>query len=235
MLVVVSISRRRFKSMVKPKWCKKSAPMIGLDTLATTNGHVNGRRRPKFNVMRLCPYDGMRVPFAANRLALSSFDDWVVDVMDAGSKDKSAPVSNRNCCLVVWSVMNRRYDAGAFWPVTCASMFAAGVSFLDAGIHRCISVLPFQTWHDNSSDHFSVIRSDDLDESWLWDGVDERWLWEWLRARVFEVRDDMYIANASVSFSMVASKRFMRSDDCSLSLTIVIVSFNWMKDWFRSS
>lgn len=141
--------------------------MIGFDTLAMVNGHVYGRRRPMFSVMLFCPYDGIRVPLAAKRYVLSSCWCAIVDE-DAGNRERSAPESIRKLYFVVLSTMNRRCEADVFWPVTCASMFAAGVSFLNACILRDTFSPRPRIYCDNSNGHLRLeVRMTSMHLDWM--------------------------------------------------------------------
>jgi hypothetical protein len=63
---VIASSRRLFlPSTKRPKWKRKSAPMRGCVTSATTNRHVNSLRNPRLRLRGCHPYVQMVAPLAA--------------------------------------------------------------------------------------------------------------------------------------------------------------------------
>jgi hypothetical protein len=65
---VTPSSRRLFRqSTNRPKCARKSAPMRGCETSATTNRHVKSRRNPKLRLSGSQPYVEIVVPLAAQR------------------------------------------------------------------------------------------------------------------------------------------------------------------------
>ncbi|GBL58553.1 hypothetical protein AVEN_148642-1 [Araneus ventricosus] len=60
-----SIKQRFFRSINKPKCCRKSAPMISFVTSATINGHCKVRLNPKPSDSNLVPNVAILVPLAA--------------------------------------------------------------------------------------------------------------------------------------------------------------------------
>ena len=75
-------------------------------TSATTNLHVNSRRKPKFNVNVVVPYVAIPVLFAAE----SSYADFMrgFGSRARGNTHRSASMSMRIFFPVVLSVMNKR-------------------------------------------------------------------------------------------------------------------------------
>jgi hypothetical protein len=65
----VTAPRRRLflQSTRRPKWERKSAPMRGCVTSATTNRHVNSLRNPRLRLRGSHPWVRMVVPLAAQR------------------------------------------------------------------------------------------------------------------------------------------------------------------------
>jgi hypothetical protein len=65
---VTPSSRRLFRQSAKrPKCDRKSAPVRGCVTSATTKRHVNSRRNPRFRLRGSHPYVEMVVPLVAQR------------------------------------------------------------------------------------------------------------------------------------------------------------------------
>ena len=101
-LVVLSTNRPRFTSTKRPKWCKKSAPKIGVGNFTTTKIHSNVRRNPKFKVRDFSPNVGIgewltacsRIEVGV-RFSRTSF---------TGMKLTCSPVSTRKRIPVVWSL-----------------------------------------------------------------------------------------------------------------------------------
>lgn len=129
--VCESMRRRFFRSTKRPKYSRKSAPMMARVTLATMNGHWNFRRSPKSSATFRWPNVSIGVLFAAynwhrlpSEFVCCNFSSFV-----AGRIETSAPVSMRYCVLECASVMNKRLVFGtptssaAFDEVDGASSF----------------------------------------------------------------------------------------------------------------
>lgn len=67
-VVVGSRSRFSFKSMSKPNFAMKSAPIIGVETSAIVKSHWSDRRNFRSKVNSCCPYVFMMEEFAAWRI-----------------------------------------------------------------------------------------------------------------------------------------------------------------------
>lgn len=91
-LVIESVNLLRRTSTSKPKFVRKSAPIIGRETLATIKFQSNLRRRPMSNDKRIFPNVSIRELFAAKSFIL---DGLIFIFFDMGTTDISAPVSTR--------------------------------------------------------------------------------------------------------------------------------------------
>mgnify|MGYP005985996379 CR=1 FL=1 len=98
---------------------RKSAPIMGFTTFATTNLYVKSHRKPKFNDNVIVPFVAITMPFAVE----SSYADFVRGFGSrvCGNTHRSAAVSIRNVFPIVFSVTNKRRDV-AVGVVKQASM-----------------------------------------------------------------------------------------------------------------
>lgn len=65
-----SIRILRLTSTRRPKCCRKSAPIIGLETCAIINCHLKSRRKPRLSDSNLVPKVLILDPLAAERISL---------------------------------------------------------------------------------------------------------------------------------------------------------------------
>ncbi len=81
------------RSTMRLKWCRKSAPRMGLRTLAITKIHRKVRLSPRLRVRDLVPKVGMGVPLAALRLRWSV--ESRLSSFEGGMTLTAAPVSTK--------------------------------------------------------------------------------------------------------------------------------------------
>lgn len=105
--VKVSISFLAFRSTTRLYFTKKSAPIIGLLTCATTKLWMYSLRSPKSTETNLVPNVLMGVPFAADKQKSMVGFRFLLKIV-GGITDKSAPVSIKKFKLFFLSLMNKR-------------------------------------------------------------------------------------------------------------------------------
>ena len=112
--VVLSTNHPRFTSTKRVKWCKKSAPKIGVGNFATTKIHWNVRRNPKFKVMDFSPNIGIGEWFTACNCSMVGVRFSRANF--TGMTLTSASVSTRKRMPVVWSLAGQGQACRSLLP-----------------------------------------------------------------------------------------------------------------------
>ena len=95
-------TRRFLASISKSKCARKSMPIMGLSTSATTKFHTKLRRSPRFNSSVTNPNVLMEVPSAADNVYVEHSRFSRISFL--GNTESSAPVPAKYLILDVWSI-----------------------------------------------------------------------------------------------------------------------------------